>query len=279
MAARQVRGLTPAELVVEASLQDVPAKGPVFELATSPAGRLCKALDRLHIRLTAEELEQQLVDAGFSRHGSSVGRRRLQSAAVGLIAKELSAALRAGQPVFWAHSEAGPSLNRQGSLQLDALPGLGLGAPGSLLNVGPLESLPGLVSAALLAWARGPGRRVKSDKLWLVTGGLRDPDPGKTWHASLQRLADDSAKVVSVRHLPACILRWVRPRVLVAQVQSILPDGRTLNTVVERVYLRRPSRPSPPVHIQVRDAVPVLGRPVVKTEGKPALRRYRVTPR
>ncbi len=277
MAARTVKGLTPAELVVEAALQDVPEGAPVLEVALRSAGRIAEDLSRLQVKITATELEQQLQEAGFILQGSLAARRRLRAAPMLAVAQALGAAHAQKQPVFWAFTGPGPSLGARGGLDPERLQAVGLGGPGALLNVGPAKNIPGLVSAALMAWARG--QRTLPRAVWLVTGGSQDPAPGRVWQAGLQRLADDFGLTVHVRHLPAGIFRWIKAPVQLARIHSVLGAGQTALTHLHRVYARRASKAARALTIDVRDAVPVAGKLAVRSEGPPALRSYRIHPR
>jgi len=249
----------------------------VFEVAVQSAGRLAKDLSRLKVKITADELEQQLEEAGFILQGSLAARRRLRVAPMLAIAQELGAAHAQKRPVFWAPTGPGPSLGARGGLDPERLKAAGLGGQGALLNVGPAQNIPGLVSAALMAWARG--QRTLPKAVWLVTGGSQDPAPGRVWQAGLQRFADDFELTVHVRHLPAGIFRWIKAPVPLARIHSVLGEGHTALTCLHRVYARRASRAPQALIVDVRDAVPVAGKLAVRSEGPPALRSYRVHPR
>jgi len=264
------------EDVVEAALEEVPKRGAVLEICTASTARLCKDLKALDVTLTPLELEQQLVDAGFTLHGSPGGRRVAKAPPLRKVADEVAAALAAKAPVFWVGTEPGPKL--AGPIDASTLRSAGL-AGSAILNVGPVAGIAGLVSAALLGWRRGPGRRGRVSEAWLVTGGEGDSPTIPAWQACLQRVADDAQLVLHVRHLPAGVSRWTRARAKVALVHTVLPGGRTLRTTIERVYARRPARAPGLAEVDVAEATPVSGRRAVRAEGRPASRRYRVQPR
>lgn len=273
------RALKPArpEDVVEAALREVPAKAPVLEIATASIAKLVRALRGFDVVIDAAELEAQLVEAGLHLHGSRGGRRNFSAAPFEKVAAELKAALGKGAAVFSVLSEHGPRL--VGPIDRSALRAAGLASEGAVLNVGRACAVPGLVTAALLGWARGPGRRLRAREAWIVTGGRADPGTAPTWQACLQRLADDAELVLHVRHLPAGVSRWTKPRAPVARVHTVEAGGEVTSTVVERVYARRPARTPAPVTVRVEQAAPVSGRRSVRAEGRPAARRYRISPR
>lgn len=279
MAPRKVRARPKRpEDVVEASLQARPARRAVLELSTRSLGSLREELERLGVRLSCADLDAQLAEAGFDLHGSAAARSRASAAGLDEIARELSGALTGGAPVFWARTVAGPRLE-PGPLDLERLRAAGLGVGGAVLNVGSPDRLPALVAAALLAWQRGPGRRGAGGALWLATGGAEDRFAAGKWQASLQRVADEAQTPLHVRHFPAGIARWLKPRVQLARFDTVAPGGRTLVTTLARVYARRPPRAPAPVRVDVGEARAAEGRRLVKAEGRPASRRYVIRPR